>query len=80
MSAGLFLNAGDTVETNTLKDSEKAAGWKLLFDGKSLSGWHNFKKEGVRKGWQVKDGTLACVDPHDAGDIVTLGDYTWFEL
>lgn len=80
LSAGLFLNAADAPETNTLTASEKAAGWKLLFDGKTLGGWHNFKKEGVRKGWQVKDGTLACVDPKDAGDIVTSEDFTWFEL
>lgn len=67
-------------EPNTLTEAEKAAGWKLLFDGKSLSGWHNFKKEGVRPGWQVKDGALVCVDPHDAGDIVSPEEYTWFEL
>lgn len=70
----------DAAEPNTLSASEKAAGWKLLFDGHSLDGWHNFKKEGVRPGWQVKDGTIACVDPHNAGDIVTTGKYGWFEL
>lgn len=67
-------------EPNTLSADEKAAGWKLLFDGHSLDGWHNFKKEGVRPGWQIKDGTIACVDPHNAGDIVTTGKYGWFEL
>lgn len=67
-------------EPNTLTPPEKAAGWKLLFNGKDLTGWHNFKKEGVRPGWQVKDGTLACVDPHSAGDIVTTEQFDWFEL
>src|SRR5258706_8351185 len=61
---------GVATPLNTLNDAEKAAGWKLLFDGKTLNGWHNFKKEGVRPGWEVKDGTLVCVDPHNAGDIV----------
>jgi hypothetical protein len=65
---------------NSLSDEEKAAGWQLLFDGKDLNGWHNFKKEGVRPGWQIKDGTIACLDPHNAGDIVTEGKYDWFEL
>lgn len=65
---------------NTLTAAEKAAGWKLLFDGKTLDGWHNFKKEGVKPGWQVKEGTLACVDPHNAGDIVTAEKYGAFEL
>ena len=45
-----------------------------------MGGWHNFKKEGVRPGWQVKDGTLACVDPHNAGDIVTPDQFGAFEL
>ncbi len=65
---------------NTLTDQEKAAGWQLLFDGTTTTGWHNFKAEGLRPGWQVKDGTLACVDPHNAGDIVTTGEYEWFEF
>ncbi len=65
---------------NTLTDAEKAAGWKLLFNGKDFEGWHNFKREGVREGWQVKDGALVCVDPHNAGDIVTADQFDWFEL
>jgi hypothetical protein len=65
---------------NTLTEAEKAAGWKLLFNGQDFSGWHNFKREGVRPGWQVRDGALVCVDPHNAGDIVTPDKYGWFEL
>lgn len=70
--------AADSV--NCLTDEEKAAGWQLLFNGKDLEGWHNFKREGVRPGWQVKDGILICSDPHNAGDIITTGKYDWFEL
>jgi hypothetical protein len=73
-------DAADAAKANTLTEAEKAAGWKLLFDGKSLDGWHNFKKEGIRPGWQVKDGTVACVDPKNAGDIVTTEQFDWFEL
>jgi hypothetical protein len=65
---------------NTLSAPEKAAGWKLIFDGKTFSGWHNFKKDSVRPGWQIQEGTLACVDPHDAGDLVSPEQYQWFEL
>ncbi len=65
---------------NVLTDAEKAAGWKLLFNGTSLEGWHNFKKDTIKPGWTVKDGTLACVDPHNAGDIVTTDMYDSFEL
>jgi hypothetical protein len=74
------LRAADDSQNNMLTDSEKAAGWQLLFDGKDLDGWHNFKKEGVRPGWHVKDGALVCVDPHNAGDIVTTGQFGAFEL
>jgi hypothetical protein len=65
---------------NQLTDAEKKAGWKLLFDGKTLDGWHNFKKDTVNPGWEVKDGTLACTDPKKAGDIVTADKFDWFEL
>ena len=81
LSFGLLnLHAADVPAVNTLTDSEKAAGWQLLFDGQTFSGWHNFKKDGVRAGWQVKDGALVCADPHNAGDIVTSNQFQWFEL
>jgi hypothetical protein len=65
---------------NTLSDSEKNAGWKLLFNGKNLDGWRNFKTNTIRPGWQVKDNILVCVDPKDAGDLCTDEKFTWFEL
>lgn len=65
---------------NTLTYDERAAGWKLLFDGKSTKGWHNFKAKGVKPGWQVKDGVLTSVNPENAGDIMTDKNYEWFEL
>lgn len=80
MTATLRLAAADDSTINTLTAQEKAAGWQLLFDGKDFDGWHNFKREGVRSGWQVKDGALVCVDPHNAGDIVTTDKFDWFEL
>jgi hypothetical protein len=69
-----------TAEENTLTDAEKAAGAKLLFNGKDLTGWHNFKTDTVKPGWQVRDGTMACVDPHNAGDIVCADEFQWFQL
>lgn len=71
--------AGDAA-LNTLTEKEQAEGWKLLFNGKDFNGWHNFKAEGVKPGWEVKDGILACVDPHNAGDIVTVDKFGAFEL
>jgi hypothetical protein len=72
--------AADDAKINTLTDSEKAAGWKLLFNGTDFTGWHNFKTASVRPGWKVKDGLLVCEDPHNAGDLVTTDQFDWFEL
>lgn len=72
--------ASDDASANALSDAEKQAGWKLLFDGHDTNGWHSFHKDTVLPGWQVKDGTLACVDPHHAGDLCTNDQYEWFEL
>lgn len=64
---------------NKLSDAEKAAGWKLLFDGRSTAGWRNFKKTDVAPGWQVIDGAL-CRVAKSAGDLITAGQYANFEL
>jgi hypothetical protein len=78
--SGVQAAATQNSAPNTLTDVEQAAGWKLLFNGKDFTGWHNFKREGVRPGWEVKDGELVCADPHNAGDIVTADQYDSFEL
>ena len=44
---------------NTLTADEKAAGWKLLFDGKSLAGWRSYKTETAPGGWSVQLGPLS---------------------
>ncbi len=37
---------------NQLTSEEQKAGWKLLFDGKSFDGWHNYKSDKVSDGWE----------------------------
>lgn len=63
---------------NTLTDAEKAAGWKLLFDGKTTEGWRGYKKPNCPPGWQVVDGTLDRVGK--AVDLITVDQYESFEL
>src|SRR5262245_43970824 len=70
--------AADT--SNAVTDSEKTAGWKLLFDGKTAEGWHTYKRNDVAPGWKVVEGALTCVDPRNAGDLVTNDKFDWFEL
>ncbi len=66
---------------NTLSEEEKAAGWKLLFDGKTTEAWRAIgKQEFPKKGWTVKDGTLHLEKGPGGGDITTKETFSDFEL
>lgn len=75
-----------TVQRNTLSSAEKAAGWKLLFDGKTWNGWRGFRRERVPvEGWIIEDGAIKHVagqgeQSQQGGDIITIGQYDSFEL
>jgi hypothetical protein len=81
--AGLVLAAqialAADAASNTLTDQEKDAGWKLLFDGKTTTGWRNYKKTEVGPGWKIENGALVRADK-GAGDIITNDKYAAFEL
>jgi hypothetical protein len=64
---------------NTLTDAEKAAGFKLLFDGKSLDGWKGYRKDKPGAGWETVDGSLV-LNKKGAGDIITVEEFGAFEL
>jgi hypothetical protein len=71
---------------NQLSSAERKAGWRLLFDGKSGTGWRGFKKTDFLKDrWVVKDGFLQHIasgegDSRGAGDIVTTETFDDFDL
>jgi sugar phosphate isomerase/epimerase len=69
---------GALATDNTLTDSEKTAGWKLLFDGKTTTGWRTYKKPRL-SGWDAKDGILTCITP-GFGDVISSDQYDNFEL
>lgn len=70
-----------TPPANQLTAEEKAAGWKLLFDGKTTQGWHSFGKTTFPdKGWTVEDGALHHTGNAGGGDIFSDGTYAEFEL
>ena len=76
-----LLAAAFAGEPNTLTDTEKSAGWKLLFDGQTLGGWQPIGKAGSPvTGWVVKDGVLFHGKGAGGGDIVTAESYGDFEL
>jgi hypothetical protein len=70
--------------TNVLTAAETAAGWRLLFDGKTTAGWRGFKKPTFpEKGWRAEDGILKHEKNEEgfhAGDIVTDEQFDNFEL
>jgi hypothetical protein len=66
-------------EPNTLTAAEKSAGWKLLFDGKTLNGWRGYKTEAVGAPWKVQDGAVVLTAAK-GGDLVTTQEFADFEL
>lgn len=57
---------------------EKAAGWKLLFDGKSLVGWRGYKTTTPPAGWRAANGEL--IRDGSGGDLMTVDQFDNFEL
>jgi Domain of Unknown Function (DUF1080) len=83
--AGLMA-AGKVQPPNTLTNKEKKEGWKLLFDGKTTSGWRGaYVDKFPAKGWNVTNGLLTIQQSEGKesaafGDIVTTGEYSDFDL
>jgi hypothetical protein len=70
--------SASTASANSLTAAEQAAGWRLLFDGRTTAGWRGYKTTVMPNGWRVADGTLtkdASVD-----DILTTDQFGDFEL
>lgn len=61
---------------NTLTNKERADGWKLLFDGKTLSGW---KTSPTKRNWRIDNGTLVPVQG-TSGTLSTIEQYGDFLL
>jgi hypothetical protein len=86
VSAVALAASQGAVAVNTLTPAERAAGWKLLFDGNTLTGWRGYDaKRDFTKSWGVVDGALknSRTDgrPNSGGgDIVTTEQFTDFEF
>lgn len=63
---------------NTLTPAERAEGWRLLFDGTTLSEWRGYKRSDIPEGWRIVDGTLTKDKPVE--DIVSKGEFGDFDL
>ena len=77
----MFASSGAFAADNTLSAAEKSAGWQLLFDGTSLTGWRPYNKPGTPvTGWEVSGGTLHSL-PRVKGDaIITVKKFNDYEF
>lgn len=58
---------------NTLSAQEKKEGWKLLFDGKNLKGWHAYGATTPGSAWKIEQGALKLDVPERAGNKAKNG-------
>ena len=71
---------------NELTPNEIRKGWRLLWDGKSSTGWRSVSNDQFpKKGWMMTDGLLNVLDAEgkeseNGGDIMTVDTYSNFEL
>lgn len=75
--------AAAEAQPNALTPAEKAAGWQLLFDGRSPSAWRAFGKDSFPADlWSVEDECLRihASDHEDGTDIITREQFGDFEL
>jgi hypothetical protein len=70
---------------NTLTEAEKAAGWEVLFDGKTMNGWHGYNG-GTTEAWSIDDCSIKSAGTEDnygsdkRVDVATDSEYTSFEF
>ncbi len=72
---------------NILTEVEKSEGWKLLFDGKTTSGWRKFKSDKAPAAWTINNDAIYFDaskkikgQPETGGDLVTEAEYENYEL
>ncbi len=86
IAALLPVGAADSSLPNTLTATEKAAGWRLLWDGQTANGWRAAKSDQFpKKGWEMTNGVLTVLasdggESTGGGDIITTERFSEFEL
>lgn len=76
------------VVDNQLSPSEKAEGWQLLFDGKSIDHFRTFKKDKITPGWVINQEAIHLTAKKEegnwqtigGGDIISINEYENFDF
>jgi len=78
--------------SNALTATERAAGWRLLFDGKTFKGWKGLGYDSVPTAhWKIANGAIEKIasgkvakmpdgQPANGGDLMTVDTFGDFEL
>jgi hypothetical protein len=94
VSAPVQTQSGTPARTapNTLSAAERAAGWRLLFDGATFAGWRGLGYDSVPTAhWTVENGAIKKIprgeiprmsdgQPARGGDLMTTERFADFEL
>jgi hypothetical protein len=81
-----FLFGRTEAQNNILSDQEIKAGWQLLFDGKTFTGWRSAKTDTVpTNGWKIENGELITIARDNRTlkvheDLITIAQYSNFEF
>ena len=94
IAAGASLASAQAgrVKPNQLTAAERAAGWRLLFDGKTFKGWRGLGYDTVPTShWKITNGAIEKIasgrvpkmpdgQPANGGDLMTADTFGDFEL
>lgn len=69
------------VPLNRLSAPERAAGFTLLFDGRTIEHWRGYRAAGLpAQGWVVRDAAIVHEARGGGGDLVTTEEYADFDF
>ena len=92
MALCISLCASGAWAQNSLTAAERADGWRLLFDGRTLAGWRGLGYDSVPSAhWTVVDGSIMKIpsgkvakmpdgQPANGGDLMTVDAFRDFDF
>lgn len=78
---GVMACSKPNTQHNQLTSKEKKQGYKLLFNGENLNGWHSYLQDQPGSAWSVENGAIT-LNPGSGsgGDLTTDKQYKNFVL